>query len=140
LTVQFEGCVLHPYQDSVGVWTIGYGSTRGFDGKPITAATPCLTEPLARSLLARDLGAAIREVQADVKVDLSMNQWAALGDFIYNVGAGNFRASTLLKKLNAKDWTGAAAEIDKWDHAGGRELAGLLRRREAEKALFERTT
>jgi GH24 family phage-related lysozyme (muramidase) len=82
------------------------------------------------------MGVAVREVNRDVSAPLTLDQWAALGDFIYNVGAGNFRASTLLKKLNARDYAGAAAELDKWDHAGGRVLAGLLKRRQAETALF----
>jgi len=78
----------------------------------------------------------LREAAADVKEPLSDDQTAALADFIYNLGAGNFRSSTLLRKLNAGDYAGAAAEFDKWDYAGGKELAGLLRRREAETTLF----
>jgi lysozyme len=137
LVTAFEGFVPHPYRDSAGTWTIGYGSTRDADGNPVTAATPDITVEAARSLVERDLGAALtREVARDVHTPLTASQTAALADFVYNLGAGNFRASTLLRKLNAGDYAGAAAEFDKWDHAGGRVLAGLLKRREAETQLF----
>ena len=133
----FEGFRPRPYLDPAGVWTIGYGSTRDGLGMAVTANTPPVTEPQARQLMARDMGTAAAELAADVKVTLTANEKVALEDFIYNLGAGNFRSSTLLKKLNAKDYAGAAAEFDKWDHGGGRVLAGLLRRREAETKLFE---
>ena len=68
---------------------------------------------------------------------LTIDEKIALLDFIYNLGAGKFRSSTLLKKLNAGDYNGAAAEFDNWDHAGGKVLAGLLKRREAETKLFK---
>jgi lysozyme len=71
-----------------------------------------------------------------VKVALTPFQEGALADFVYNLGATNFRASTLLRLLNAGDYAGAAAQFDKWDMAGGRVLSGLLRRRQAETALF----
>ncbi len=136
LAAPFEGFVSHPYQDTGGVWSIGYGSTRDADENPITANTPSVTEEQARALMARDLGKSAAEIQRDVKVQLSDNEKAALEDFIYNVGQGNFHSSTLLRKLNAQDFAGAAAEFDRWDHAGGKVLAGLLKRREAEKSLF----
>lgn len=134
----FEGFVPHPYQDTVGVWTIGYGSTRDKDNKPITASTPQVTEADARDLMARDMKACASEIAVDCKVPLSVDQKVALLDFIYNLGAGNFRSSTLLRKLNAGDYAGAAAEFDNWDHAGGKVLAGLLRRRQAETDLFKK--
>jgi len=138
LTAQFEGFSARPYQDpGNGTWTIGYGSTHDSWGKPVTAETPPVTTAEGRLLLARDLESASHELTADVKVILTENQQEALEDFIYNVGSGNFRSSTLLHKLNAGDYAGAAAEFDKWDHAGGKVLAGLLKRREAERKLFE---
>jgi len=136
LVVEFEGFVPHPYQDPVGIWTIGYGSTRDKSGVPVTAATPPITQAAAKALVERDLRVSFEEITRDVQVPLSDNQRAALADFIYNLGSGNFRSSTLLRKLNAGDYAGAAPEFDKWDHAGGKELAGLLRRREAETKLF----
>jgi GH24 family phage-related lysozyme (muramidase) len=138
LAVQFEGCVLHPYQDSVGVWTVGYGSTRDANQRPVCSTTPNVTEPQARALLARDMGAAIGEVSRDVKVPLTPFQKGALSDLIYNIGAGNFRSSTLLRKINAGDYAGAATELDKWDRAGGQVLSGLLRRRQAETDTFNK--
>ena len=73
-----------------------------------------------------------------VKVPLNENQHGALVSFTYNLGAGNLGSSTLLRKLNAGDYAGAAAEFPRWNKAGGKELAGLTRRRAAEKALFEK--
>jgi lysozyme len=133
---EFEGFRSEPYQDSGGVWTIGFGSTRDGDSQPVTASTPPVTMDEARALAKRDLTWAAREVTNDVTVQLTDNQVAALEDFIYNLGAGNFRSSTLLRKLNAGDFDGAAAEFDKWDRAAGQVLAGLLRRRQAETDLF----
>jgi len=139
LVVEFEGFRAAPYQDPVGVWTIGYGSTRDSQGQAVTAATPVVTEDLAKALVARDLMAAAVAVNGNTHVALNANQRAALQDFVYNLGSGNFKSSTLLRKLNAGDYAGAAAEFDKWDMAGGKHLAGLLRRRQAETDLFQRT-
>jgi lysozyme len=71
-----------------------------------------------------------------VHVPLTQNQFDALVSFVFNLGVGNFRTSTLLKKLNAGDNDGAAQEFGRWIHAGGKALPGLVRRREAERALF----
>lgn len=136
LVTQFEGFRSHPYRCPAGVWTIGYGSTRDMAGNPVTANTPPIGEPLARMLARRDLVAAAKVVAQDVHVPLSDTERGALDDFIYNLGSGAFRSSTLLQKLNRGDYAGAAAEFDRWDHAAGRVLAGLLRRREAETQLF----
>lgn len=137
LATSFEGFSSAPYRDPVGVWTIGYGSTRDSFGEPVTGASEAISEASARQLLSRDMHAAFEALAVDVKVPLTTFQRAALGDFVYNLGAGNFRSSTLLRKLNAGDYAGAAAEIDKWDQAGGKVLAGLLRRRQAETKLFQ---
>lgn len=139
LVKEFEGFRSAPYQDSTGVWTFGYGSTRDADGNPVTAATPLISEPAASALVRRDLDASNLAVTRDVHVPLTANQRAALDDFIYNLGVGNFQASAMLKLLNAGDYAGAAAQIDLWDHAGGVVLAGLLRRRQAETDMFTRT-
>lgn len=133
----FEGFSATPYLCPAGVWTIGFGSTRDATGAPVCATTPAITRSQARQLAERDLRAALCEINRDVpKVRLTPLQEGALLDFVYNVGSGNFRTSTLLRKLNAGDLAGAAAEFAKWNLAGGKILAGLVRRRAAEQALF----
>ena len=137
MAARFEGFSGTPYRDPTGVPTIGYGSIWiGDSGQRVTMDTPPIDEATARVWLAHELARAARTIAQDVRVPLSAHETAALEDFIYNLGAGNFGSSTLLRKLNAGDRAGAAAEIDRWDHAGGRVLAGLLRRREAETAEF----
>jgi lysozyme len=132
-----EGEVLHPYQDPAGVWTIGEGSTRDLDGNPVTSRTPPITKEQADKLLQRDMASAFDAVRGDVKVPLTPAEEAALADFVYNLGAGNFERSTLLKLLNRGDFEGAAKQFARWDTANGEALAGLARRRAAEAALFE---
>lgn len=126
----FEGLRLKAYKDSVGVWTIGYGHTR--------TATPgmSISEPEAEALLREDLKDAQGGVDRLVKQQLSDNEYAALVSFVFNLGAGNFSRSTLLKKLNAGDRKGAAEQFLVWNKAGGQVLAGLTRRRKAERDLF----
>jgi lysozyme len=79
-----------------------------------------------------------RDVDSLVKVSLNDNQYAAIVSFAFNLGVGNLKQSTLLKKLNAGDFAGAANEFAKWNKAGGKVLAGLTRRRAAEAELFRR--
>lgn len=130
LIKSFEGCRLTAYQDSAGVWTIGYGHTSGVK-KGMT-----ITEAQAEAYLKGDLGTAENAVNGKVTYSIKQNQFDALVSFTYNVGSGNFGSSTLLKKLNQGDITGAANEFDKWNKAGGQVLEGLVRRRAAEKAMF----
>jgi lysozyme len=137
LVTEFEGFVGHPYQDAGGTWTIGYGSTRDANGAPVTGRTPPISVEDAKELVERDLRAAFATVKADVRTPITAEQDAALADFVYNLGARNFGASTLLKKLNAGDYEGCANEFEKWDHCGGKVLAGLLRRRKSEEKLFD---
>src|SRR5579875_1622128 len=91
----FEGFRARPYRDSAGVWTIGYGSTRDARGRPVTATTPPVTEAEAEALMRRDLQDAFDEVIRDADVGLTADQASALTDFVYNLGAGAFRSSTL---------------------------------------------
>lgn len=135
LIKQFEGCRLTAYQDSVGVWTIGYGWTQPVDGKPI-AKDMIITQQKANQLLTEGVAQYEKGVTNLVTVQLNQNQYDALVDFAYNLGVNALKGSTLLKKLNAGDYYGAANEFTKWNKAGGKELAGLTRRREAEKSLF----
>jgi GH24 family phage-related lysozyme (muramidase) len=135
LIKQFEGCKLTAYQDSVGVWTIGYGWTHPVDGKPV-ASGMTITQQKANSLLTEGVSQYEKGVTNLVNVPVNQNQFDSLVDFAYNLGVNALKGSTLLKKLNAGDYAGAAAEFPKWNKAGGKELAGLTRRREAERSLF----
>jgi lysozyme len=131
LTEQFEGCKLDAYQDSVGVATIGYGHTRN-----VTMGMTC-TQEQAEQWLQEDVQSAADAVNRLVTVELTQQEFDALVDFTFNLGAGNLQSSTLLRLLNSGDYTGAAAEFQKWDKAGGQVLAGLLRRRQAEADMFD---
>ena len=133
LTQQFEadgGPRLVAYQDSKGIWTIGWGRTRG-----VVAGMTCLLSQAERWFLA-DIAWAESEVNRVVKVPLTQNEFDALVDFTFNCGACNFENSTLLKLVNADNMEAAALEFEKWDHCGGKVIAGLLRRRQAEERLF----
>jgi len=132
LTEQFEGLSLSAYQDQVGVWTIGYGHT-GSDVTPDLT----ITQAQAEQLLQQDVASACDCVNNNVAVQLSQDQFDALVDFVFNLGAGAFKGSTLLRELNAGNFAGAAAQFEVWSHADGVVVAGLLRRRQAERALFE---
>lgn len=132
---QFEGCKLTAYQDSVGVWTIGYGWTKPVDGKPIRAGMT-IKQETAERLLKTGLVSYESDVSRLVKVGLTQGQFDALVSFTYNLGARSLSTSNLLRKLNAGDYAGAADEFLRWNKAGGKVLNGLTRRREAERALF----
>lgn len=135
LIKQFEGCKLTAYQDSVGVWTIGYGWTQPVDGKPIRAGMT-IKQETAERLLKTGLVSYESDVSRLVKVGLTQGQFDALVSFTYNLGARSLSTSTLLRKLNSGDYAGAADEFLRWNKAGGKVLNGLTRRREAERALF----
>ncbi|HDT2096167.1 TPA: lysozyme [Enterobacter roggenkampii] len=135
LIKEFEGCKLTAYQDSVGVWTIGYGWTQPVDGKPIRAGMT-IKQETAERLLKTGLVSYESDVSRLVKVSLTQGQFDALVSFTYNLGARSLSTSTLLRKLNASDYAGAADEFLRWNKAGGKVLNGLTRRREAERALF----
>jgi GH24 family phage-related lysozyme (muramidase) len=130
LIKEFEGCKLTAYKCPAGVWTIGIGTTKG------VKAGQVITESQALDLLAKDLSTFEAAVTKLVKVEIRQPMFDALVSFAYNLGAGALGSSTLLKKLNARDYKGAADEFLKWDKAGGRQLAGLTRRRQAERKLF----
>lgn len=134
LVCGFEGLRLKAYDDGVGVWTIGYGTTV-INGVKVKKGDTCTAEQ-AKSYMAQDLKKFESAVNTAVKVPLNQNQFDALVSLTYNIGNGAFKSSTLLKKLNAKDYKGAAAEFPKWNKAGGRVLAGLVKRRKAEMELF----
>jgi lysozyme len=129
-----EGLRLTAYKDGGGVWTIGYGHT----GADVREG---LTIPLseAERLLTRDLRVAEGHVNEAVKVKLTQNQFDALVSFVYNVGGGAFRSSTLLKLLNAGDYEGAANQLPRWNKDNGKVVNGLTNRRHEERELFLRS-
>lgn len=126
----YEGVRLKAYDDGVGVWTIGVGHIKGV--KPGDSITMDQVDEYLRE----DLQEAEAAVNSSVKVPLNQGQFDALVSFVFNLGAGAFRGSTLLKKLNAKDYDGAADEILRWNRAGGRVLPGLVKRRISERIMF----
>jgi len=134
LVKHFESLFLKAYKDPVGIWTIGWGHTgiRHNDGTVFSGRT--ITEADAHELLKHDMQTFCERVVSFVKVPLNDDQFDALVSFDFNTGA--LHKSTLLKKLNAGDYQGAADELPKWNKAGGKVLRGLTRRRESERNLF----
>ena len=133
LIKKWEGYREKAYQDIVGVWTVGYGSTRIYGRKVLPSDS--LTESTAVAFLEKEL----EEVGAYKvlnKLNLNQNQFDALCSFIYNLGITNFNKSTLKKKLVAGDYVGASYEFIRWNKAGGKGVAGLTKRRIAESKLF----
>lgn len=130
---KWEGFRSCPYQDSVGVWTIGYGHTHG-----VGRSTACISERKARRLLRRDAAWANRAVNDLIDVPLNQNQHDALVSFTFNLGAGALEGSGLRKELNAGRYGRVPAELRKWVFAGGQRLEGLERRRAAEARLFRK--
>ncbi|WP_199152960.1 lysozyme [Chromobacterium sp. ASV23] len=131
LIQQFEGLRLTAYQDSVGVWTIGYGHTG-----PDVRSGLSISNSQATQLLSQDLQRFEQGVSNLVKAAINQNQFDALISFSYNLGLGNLQSSTLLRLLNQGDYQGAAGQFPLWDKAGGKVLPGLQKRRLAEQALF----
>jgi lysozyme len=130
LVKTFEGCKLKAYLCPAGVPTIGYGRTKGVKlGQTITQAQ-------ADAWVVEEYDEFEAGVRKLVKVPLTANQLGALTSFAYNLGLGNLKSSTLLKKLNGGDYAGAAAQFARWNKAGGVVLAGLTKRRAAEAKLF----
>ena len=130
LIKSFEGLRLRAYQDAVGIWTIGYGTTRG------VRPGMTISEAEAETFLQQDLTRFEQAIHGALEVPVNDNQFSALSCFTYNVGPGAFRSSTLLKLLNQQNLYGAADQFPRWNKAGGRPLAGLTRRRKAERSLF----
>lgn len=127
---------LQPYRDPVGLWTIGYGHLLSHDKNiPCPDITWSMEE--AEDALQKGMNQRLIIVQQLLVVKTTEKQQAALTDFAFNLGVRSLLASTLLRKLNRGDFGGASAEFPKWKFAGGRVLNGLVRRRAAERALFD---
>lgn len=137
LARRFEGFYASPYLCPAGVPTIGYGATYYEDGCRVTLFDPPISRERAESLLlwmirTKYLPAVIRLCPG---ID-DPHRLAAIIDFTFNLGAGNLQASTLRKRINAGRWEDVPAELRKWIRGGGKALAGLVKRREAEVILI----
>ena len=130
LIKEFEGCRLDAYQDSGGVWSIGFGHTHGVcDGMSIS-------QQQADDFLAADLRAYEGYVEQYITAPISQHQFDALVSFTYNLGPGTLYHSDVLHHFNEADYSAAANARLAYDHADGQVIPGLLRRRKAERALF----
>jgi len=131
LLKHFEGCELKAYQDSVGVWTIGYGHTKGiYEGLEITQSE-------AEKMLQDELPEYEGYITDKVVPMLQQHEYDALVCWVYNLGPTNLSSSTLLKRLNAGEFKDVPFQMKRWDKAGGQPLLGLTRRRNAEALLFK---
>lgn len=130
---KFEGLRTRAYRDVANVLTIGYGHTSAA-GAPEVREGMTITEAQAEQILQSDLRKFEERVSRLVKVPLSDNQFAALVSFDFNTGA--LHKSTLLKKLNRRDYNAVPVELMKWVNAGGKKVKGLVNRRAAEAGLW----
>jgi len=131
LLKHFEGCELKAYQDSVGVWTIGYGHTKGiYEGLEITQSE-------AEKMLVDELPEYEGYITDKIVPRLQQHEFDALVCWVYNLGPTNLSSSTMLKKLNAGEFKEVPFQMKRWDKAGGQPLLGLTRRRNAEALLFK---
>lgn len=128
---KYEGCKLEAYKCPADVWTVGVGHT----GSDVCEGLKW-TQAQADAALNKDLLRALNDARKVIDVGLNDKQMAAIVSFVFNLGIGNFRNSTLLKKINKGDFLGASKEFLKWTYGGGRQLPGLVARREAEAKLF----
>lgn len=135
LIARFEGCVLRPYRDAVGVWTIGFGHTAG-----VNSFTPPLrSRAVAMTLLREDLDKHYAPPVAALPVPLTQNRFDALVSLVYNCGPGCIAPGTTVgAAVRRGDWAAASAGFMLWNKAGGRVLDGLTYRRRQERALFDR--
>lgn len=130
-----EGLRLQAYLCPAKVLTIGYGHT-SMAGKPEVKPNMTITKEEAEAILLRDLVKYEDAVKRLVKVPLNDNQYSALVSLCYNIGEGNLAKSTVIARVNAKDFSGAAKAFAKWNRAGGKVLPGLTKRRQVEADLF----
>ena len=131
LIKKFEGCETSAYQDSVGVWTIGFGHTKG-----VEEGQTCSIED-AESMLADEMDEYEGYINNMVKVDLQQHEFDSLVAWVYNLGPTNLSESTMLKVLNGGQFDRVPDEMNRWTRAGGEILEGLVRRRQAESLMFQ---
>ena len=128
-----EGCKLTAYQCSGGVWTVGWGYT----GTDIKKGLVWTQEKADECLLVTAMGVLNQAIKASpILATANMEKQAAIADFIYNLGVGNYAKSTLKKRVDAGNWLAASSEIKKWNKAAGKEMKGLIVRRQKEADLL----
>ena len=136
LIKQYEGCKLTAYQDIVGIYTIGFGTTAAA-GLGITPAKGMtITQERAEDLLRQGVDKFAATVDAMITAKINSNQFGACVSLAYNIGPTAFAKSTVLRELNAGNYDKAAAAFRMWNKAGGEVIKGLVNRREAEIKLF----
>jgi lysozyme len=136
---EFEGFRADLYEDSAGHCTIGFGHQvhQGkCDGSEPKEFRDGITKKRGLDLLRKDAGTAGDEINRSVEVPLNQTQFDALVSFVFNVGTGAFRDSTLLKRLNDRRYDDVPKQLNRWVFSGGEKLESLVRRRRAEGRLF----
>ena len=136
LIKSFEGLFLEAYKCPAGIWTIGYGHTGMEHNDGSVYEGRSITENEAIDLLAYDMEYFEDAVKRLIKVKVKSYEFDAITSFTFNLGEGNLKKSTLLKKLNSGDHVGASKEFIRWNKAGGKTLNGLTRRRASEERFF----
>jgi lysozyme len=138
LCKSFEGLRLQPYICPAGYPTIGYGTVYKPDGSKVTLDHPSITPTVALAWLRHELchNYLPGVLKASPELINYPDALGAITDFAYNLGVPRYRASTLRKRINSLDWGGARAELVKWNKGGGKELRGLVLRRNAEVLLL----
>jgi lysozyme len=135
LLKRWEGCRLKAYQDSVGVWTIGYGLTSAAGLVKVTPGM-IITQQQADDYLVAALVKYEAAVTKALKRAPNSNQFSAMVSLCYNIGPGAFAKSSIARLFNDGDIDGAADSFLLWNKAGGKVLKGLVDRRKAERSLF----
>lgn len=137
LIKEFEGFRSKPYLCPAGVPTIGYGTTYYSKNHKVTLTDPQISEDLASELLMGNLSTYELAVDSYTIDTITQNQFDALTSFAYNLGTNALKNSTLLRKVNINPLDPSIrTEFMKWVNAGGKKLAGLVKRRESEAKLY----
>jgi len=139
LIKRFEGCRLKPYLCPAGIATIGYGSTRYPNGRRVTMQDEPISEEKAEVFLYYIVTRITYSIfkLCPILIIEDRGKQASIIDFVYNLGTGNLKASTLRRRINEGNWDEAAHELRKWIYGGGRRLRGLIIRRNVEARFFE---
>lgn len=136
LIKEFEGCELDAYKDAAGVWTIGWGNTF-YEDASVVKEGDSITQERADNLFIIIVTAVAKVVNDIVLAALNQNQFDAIVSFTYNVGSGNLRKSTLIKRINVNPCdTDISFQFSRWNKSKGVVLPGLVRRRLAESNLY----